>query len=76
MFEAVGFPPNYPWRIFRLCTLNGTGSEGMKQVEGSANGINWIPFAIKATELEAREAAVSCSLKTKHTYVRIIEVKK
>jgi len=48
----------------------------MKQVEGSADGINWIPFAIKATELEAREAASSCILKTKHTYVRIIEVKK
>jgi|TARA_B100000035_G_scaffold240923_1_gene209308 hypothetical protein len=48
----------------------------MKQVEGSADGINWVPFAIKATTLEAREAAASCILKTKHTYVRIIEVKK
>lgn len=47
----------------------------MKQVEGSADGKQWIPFAIKATELEAREAAASCILKSKHTYVRIIEVK-
>ena len=52
------------------------GVERMKQVEGSADGIKWVPFAIKADELEAREAAASCILKTKHTYVRIIEVKK
>ena len=50
------------------------GVERMKRVEGSADGIKWVPFAIKADELEAREAAASCILKTKHTYVRIIEV--
>jgi hypothetical protein len=49
-------------------------SETMKQIEGSTDGIKWIPYAVKADELEARQAAVSCILNTKHTYVRIIEV--
>jgi hypothetical protein len=45
----------------------------MKRVEGSADGINWVPFAIKGNEIEAREAAANCILKSKHTYVRIVE---
>jgi len=47
----------------------------MKQVEGSADGINWVPFAVKGNEIEAREAAAKCILKTKHSYVRIVEGK-
>ena len=46
----------------------------MKQIEGSAEGIKWVPYAVKADELEARQAAASCILNTNHTYVRIIEV--
>tara|TARA_B100000900_G_scaffold391576_1_gene386316 strand:+ start:1095 stop:1271 length:177 start_codon:yes stop_codon:yes gene_type:complete len=50
------------------------GSETMKQIQGSSDGINWVPYAIKGDEKEAREAAASCILKTNHMYVRIIEV--
>ena len=46
----------------------------MKQIEGSLDGIKWIPYAIKNDELEARQAAASCILKTKYTQVRIVGV--
>ena len=52
-----------------------TGSERMKLIEGSADGINWVPYAMKTNDTEARAAAATCILKTKHTHVRIIEVK-
>ena len=47
----------------------------MNQIEGSTDGIKWIPYAIKDDELEARQAAASCILKTKHTHVRIVGVR-
>jgi hypothetical protein len=47
----------------------------MKLVEGSVDGINWVPYAMKTNDTEARAAAATCILKTKHTHVRIIEVK-
>ena len=47
----------------------------MNQVEGSNDGTRWVPFAIKSNMVEAREAAASCILKSKHTYVRIVDVK-
>ena len=50
-------------------------SERMKLVEGSTDGINWVPYAMKTNDSEARAAASTCILKTKHTHVRIIEVK-
>ena len=45
----------------------------MMKVEGSTDGVTWVAFAIKADLTEAREAAASCILKTKHTYVRFVE---
>ena len=47
----------------------------MRMIEGSTDGINWVPYAMKTNEGEARAAASTCILKTKHTHVRIIEVK-
>ena len=69
-------PPDYLKRIFLLTTLNGKESERMRMIEGSTDGINWVPYAMKTNEGEARAAASTCILKTKHTHVRIIEVKK
>ena len=47
----------------------------MKQVEGSADGIKWVLFATTNDMSEARQAASKCVLYTKHTQVRITEVK-
>ena len=47
----------------------------MKQIEGSLDGIKWIPYAIEDDELEARRVAARCILKTKHTHVRIVGVR-
>ncbi len=47
----------------------------MKLVEGSVDGKQWVSYAIKTNDTEARAAAATCILKTKHTHVRIIEVK-
>lgn len=45
----------------------------MLRVEGSTDGVTWVAYSIKAHLVEAREAAASCILKTKHTHVRIVE---
>lgn len=45
----------------------------MMKIEGSTDGVTWVPYAIKGSLIEARESAASCILKTKHTYVRIVE---
>ena len=45
----------------------------MMKIEGSTDGVTWVAYAIKGNLIEAREAAASCILKTKHTYVRIVE---
>jgi len=47
----------------------------MMRIEGSADGVKWTLFAKKDTLNEARRAASNCVLMTKHTQVRIIEVR-
>jgi len=45
----------------------------MMKIEGSTDGVTPVAYAIKGNLIEAREAAASCILKTKHTHVRIVE---
>jgi len=47
----------------------------MKRVEGSADGAKWVLFGTTDDSLEARRIASKCILYTKHSHVRIIEVK-
>ncbi len=47
----------------------------MKRIEGSTDGIKWVLFATTNDITEARRAASKCVLMTKHTQVRITEVK-
>ena len=47
----------------------------MIRIEGSADGVKWTLFAKKDNINEARRAASNCVLMTKHTQVRIVEVR-
>ena len=47
----------------------------MIKIEGSTDGVKWTLFSKKDTMNEARRAASNCVLMTKHTQVRIIEVR-
>ena len=47
----------------------------MLRIEGTTDGVTWSLFATKDTLNEARRAASKCVLMTKHTQVRITEVK-
>jgi hypothetical protein len=72
VIAAVGFPPNHPWRIFRLCTLIGTGSEEMetKKIE-EIECTYTTHFSFKTSELEVDWSKV-WYWEVKYGYLRYI----